>query len=158
MPDGIEAKPYQSIIGRLASLQNAPEFRPHLAIGSVRSPIDLDAFAQGNSSISLNAVKIEAEPVFTRSLVISFDKTDALMNLRSQIESLPDFTSNRPFNPHISLCYGEPPRGASEFPDVHQLLGKSVTFTRLAQMEIKLPVNCYDAVSAWRERSSVSLL
>ena len=157
IPEPDAAKLYQAIIEHLAAMQVAPVFEPHLSMGTVGVPLDLSILAENIGPITGIAETIITENDFTRSLLVKIQKSAGIEALRSRIEAMPEFQSSRPFDPHISLCYGPPPHAASELPELSALIGRSVLFTRIVQMEVTLPVNSYDAVRQWRKVDSVRL-
>ena len=157
-PTGEDAKLYEQIIETLAARLGAPAFLPHVTIGSVDCLIDLKALARDLRATTVKPLQIQTEPEFTRSLLVQLEASYWLRTLRSRAEALPGFRSSREFDPHISLCYGSPPPGAANRSDVKDLLDQDVRLTRLALMEISLPVETYEDVRSWREVAGLTML
>ena len=157
-PMGQHAESYTQVISTLSGELGTPAFLPHLTIGSTETKVDLEVLAAGVSPIVATPVSLQTEPVFTRSLVVQFELSLHLKALRSRLETLPGFKSKRPFDPHISLCYGTPPSGVASRPEIAELLRHPVRFDTLRLIELSLPVETHDDVRNWREVASVSLM
>ena len=153
IPAGEDAAPYQTVITALAASQSgAALFQPHMSLGSLTRQIETPApLIDALQGLRLEPIDVASTAVFTKALFVSFGLSSTLKNARQILEALPGFHTSRVFEPHISLCYGPPPEGAADRSDVTALLDTSVRFAALAEMQITLPVEDYDAVRAWRE-------
>ena len=158
LPTGTAETSYQSVIDNLARRVNAPTFRPHVTLGSVDHQIDLEGFADGMGPTIEVPLSLQFGSTFTRSLIVQLKMTDWFRTMRERLEVRSGFASSRVFDPHISLCYGAPPSGAATLPVVRDLIDEPVELSRLALMEITLPVETYEDVCNWREVSLLTLM
>lgn len=148
----------QKVIDDLADAQGAPSFRPHLTLGAssdIEEPLRLGSSML--KAVTLTPIEIDGNEVFTTSLFMRFGLNDALTQARMALEQQPSFRQGRAFDPHMSLCYGPPPKGAHAQEDVRALLSNPVRFDRLATVSVELPVNSYDGVRAWRVLNVISV-
>ncbi|MHA7900162.1 MAG: hypothetical protein ACX94B_09880 [Henriciella sp.] len=158
MPSRESAAPYEQVIAGLAMQQGVAAFAPHLTLGTLRS-----ASAQVHSMLRrMQAVKLEPDTIdgsaaFTMSLFVRFRPSESLQPMRTVIETSSDFRSGRPFDPHISLCYGAPPIGARASQSVTALLNASVMFDRIIAMSVELPITCHADLEAWRLLDTIKL-
>lgn len=150
LPCAGDAKPFAEVIAALATEQGAPTFQPHLSLGTLDEIApDPGVVVQALRGLVLEPTEIDATDVFTKSLFVRFALSDSIARARAQFETLPGFVQRRTFDPHISLCYGLPPRQLA--PDAAQaLLAAPVRFDRLAAVKITLPVATYDDIRAWQ--------
>ena len=153
IPAAADAAPYQAVITALAAAQpSAALFQPHMSLGSLTQPLETPGpLINALRGLVLAPIDIASTDVFTKALFVRFEPSSALKTSRQILENLPGFHTRRVFEPHISLCYGPPPEGAVHRSDVQGLVEKPVRFAALAEMQIKLPIEDYAAVRAWRE-------
>lgn len=155
VPDADDAARFQSVIDDLASRQKAPWFQPHLTLGAVRgAEPDIHPVLDAMSEFELSPIEIGETSTFTMSLFVRFAASDALLAGRNAMEGLPGFRPGRDFDPHMSLCYGDPVDRAEFDADIAALLERPVKFDRLVAMRIPIPVETYDDIRAWEELGS----
>lgn len=158
LPHADDERRFQKVIDALAKAQGAPSFQPHLTLGSlfkIEDPPQLDIPAE--KEIVLAPLGIDGNEVFTTSLFVRFGVSEALKTARAMLERQSSFRQGRAFDPHMSLCYGPPPKGARTSKDVQALLANPVRFDRIATVSVELPVNSYDGVRAWKVLKIVSI-
>lgn len=142
---------FQSVIDELASAQGAPSFMPHLSLASVKgSGPDLTPILSDLRGLQLQPLEVDETDAFTMSLFLRVEPSQALLNARKAFEAIPGFQSSRSFDPHLSLCYGPPPRGAADLASVRALLQEPVVFDRLVTVDIPSQVSTYDDIRAWK--------
>jgi 2'-5' RNA ligase len=151
LPCAEDAARYAEIIAALAAAQGAPVFEAHLTLATLDQPADdLCDVLRALRGLTLTPLGLDGTPVFTTSLFIRFAPTGALLEARRLMAAMPGFRESRPFDPHVSLCYGPPPERASLGSAIHDLLTRPVRFDRLAAVEVTLPVETYADVARWR--------
>lgn len=151
VPCEADAARFQRVIDALAGRQSAPQFLPHVSLGSVQGHVkeagELITLLRG---LKLDPVEIDASDSFTMSLILRLKLTSQLQKARDWLEAQPGFTSSRRFDPHISLCYGWPPEREDLASQVDALIQKSVRFNRLVLMQIMTPVKSHEDVAFWK--------
>ena len=156
-PSAADAARFQAIIDDLAQKQDAPRFSPHMTLASFEAQVpDIEPALEILKGLQLNPAGIGQSEVFTQSLFLRVEANEALLQARAYFKSCPGFRAGRVFDPHLSLCYGTPPVGAAEMPSVNALLDTPVHFDCLKIVEIKMPVDSYDAIRAWEDRELYS--
>ncbi len=157
LPCSADAARLTAIIETLALAQGAACFTPHLTLATLSGPVhdftDVLAALQG---LVLEPLETDGNEVFTTSLFVRFQPSDALLAARRLMEALPGFRPGPTFDPHISLCYGLPPDVRAHQPAMQALLDRPVRFDRFAAMNITLPVEAHADVAAWRIAASYS--
>lgn len=150
LPCREDAARYQAVIEALTAEQRAPLFAPHLTLATFHeAPADVSAVADALKGLVLQPMEIAGTDAFTKALFVRFERTEALIAARRMMKALPGFRSGRPFDPHLSLCYGIPPAGAIERADVHALLDQPVRFDRLVSVPIEIPVASQADIAEW---------
>lgn len=156
-PSAVDAERFQAIIDELAQLQDAPRFSPHMTLASFETQVpDIAPALEVLRGLRLNPAGIGQSEVFTQSLYLNVEANEALLKARTYFQSCPGFRAGRAFDPHLSLCYGEPPTGAAEMANVKALLDDPIHFDTLKIVEIQMPVDSYDAIRAWEDRELYS--
>ncbi|MFN7054853.1 2'-5' RNA ligase family protein [Hyphomonas sp.] len=151
LPDETEAAPIEAVIAALAAAQGAPVFAPHLTLATLTQPAtDLGDVLRALRGLTLAPIGLDGTAVFTTSLFIRFAASEALLQARAMMTALPGFRESRPFDPHLSLCYGPPPDLAPHHSAIDALLTHPLRFNRLAAMEVSLPVETHEDVAGWR--------
>lgn len=149
-PCSEDAARYSAVIKSLALAQGAPIYQAHLTLGTLeRGASGLNDVIAALRGLVLEPTGIGETDVFTKSLFVQFEASNALLAARRQLEKLEGFRQGRPFDPHISLCYGAPPEGSAARRDVQDLLRRPVRFDRLIAVNITLPVESHADVMAW---------
>ena len=158
VPADDDAVRFQAVVDALADQQGAPRFRAHLSFGSVIGPEpELTDVLAGLSGLVLQPVEIEQTPEFTMSLFVRFRPTEQLLRARALFERCPGFQSSRSFDPHISLCYGDPKALSFLKHEMDALLAKPVHFDRLIATSIWMPVKTSADVVRWTQRSVLQI-
>lgn len=151
LPCADDAQRYSAFIEALAAAQGAPVFAPHMTLATLRhAEDDLSDVTAALKGLVLQPLETGGTEVFTTSLFVRFQASDALLAARSRMEALPGFRQGRAFDPHLSLCYGPSPDLTPLRPALHALLARPVRFDRLAAVDITLPVETYEDVAGWR--------
>ncbi len=158
VPADDDAVRFQAVVDALADQQGAPRFRAHLSFGSVIGPEpELTDVLAGLSGLVLQPVEIEQTPEFTMSLFVRFRPTEQLLRARALFERCPGFQSSRSFDPHISLCYGDPEDIDALKHEMDALLVKPVRFDCLIATSIWMPVKTSADVVRWTQRSVLQI-
>ena len=148
-----QSEDYQRLMDAMRTIAdrlNTPVFRPHLTIGSVKTEFEIESYFSKVSIPPQLPKEIDGEDVFTRSFFLRFIASPELKEIRSLLEAHPDAYIGRPFDPHISLCYGPPPDDALSVAQKAALISKPVTFDRIELTEISIPVETYEDVLKWK--------
>jgi len=146
----------QAAIDELADAQAAPRFMPHMSLASVSGSVpDLAGTLEELRGLQVQPLEIAESDAFTMAMFLRVERHPALLRARKAFESLPGFRSSRSFDPHLSLCYGPPPKGAAQSDRVLSLLQKSLTFDRLVTVDIPASVSNYDDIRAWKILDSI---
>lgn len=141
----------KSVVDDIAAAQNGVSFQPHLTLGSLETQTPhLARIHEAAQALSLNPIEIDGTSVFTTSLFIRFETSPELARLRSSLEQDQAFRASRAFDPHLSLCYGPPPKPFDDHARYASLLTRPIWFDQLWAMEIELPVSSHDDVASWR--------
>lgn len=149
----------QAIIDALTQAQNAPRFLPHMTLGTLAQRVsDLSSVLKHLPEFSVTPSDVCQTEHFTKALYLRFDVKPGLRAARAAFEALPGFIKGRAFDPHLSLCYGTPPIGASSSPAVEALRDRPIRFNRLAAVQITRPVLSHDQVRAWNVLDRFPLL
>jgi len=158
VPCAADAARFQAIIDALAANQGGPSFKPHMTLGAVRgSTPQVERVVKALTGVTLAPKEIDQTDLFTMSLFVRFHSSPALNAGRDALESVPGFRTGRAFDPHLSLCYGQPALRNAMTAEIQALLDKPVRFDRLVAMHIPLPVETHDDVRKWREVASHSI-
>lgn len=158
VPSSGDAARLQVVIDALAEAQGAPRYMPHLSLASISGPVpDLSEVLRNLQALRLQPNEIDESDAFTMSLILRVERHPALLRARHAFETAPGFRSSRSFDPHLSLCYGPPPRGAAQSDGVQDLLKKPLTFDRLVTVDIPASVTTYDDIRAWKILETIPL-
>lgn len=153
-----DAARYQRVIDTLAARLSAPSFLPHVSLGSLQSEIETDqALIARLKGLSLEPIELATSPRFTMSLFVRLQATPQLQRARDWLEGQSGFVSSRPFEPHISLCYGPPPDHEDLNVEMTALASRRIRFERLAMMRIALPVQAPVDIAGWRQQALYAL-
>lgn len=157
VPEETEARAFEAVISALAAAQGAPVFAPHLTLATLTRPAtDLRDVLAALSGLTLTPAGLDGTPVFTTSLFMRFTPSDDLLKARALMAAMPAFRESRPFDPHLSLCYGPPPSLGPHRQAIGALFARPVRFNRLAAMDVSLPVATHEDVAGWRMREIYS--
>lgn len=158
IPSAEDEARFARVIEGLAAPREAAMFTPHLTLGAVRGEVpDLKQVLAALAGLTLSPLEIGETDVFTMSLFVRFQPTEALLTARAELERLPGFRPGRAFDPHISLCYGAPRATDAERDEIEALLATPVAFDQLVAMHIPLPVETQDDIRKWRETASFGI-
>ncbi len=158
MPCAEDAATYAAVIRTLAAAQGAPLFAPHLTLGTLAEAAeDVAGALSALAGLRLRPVGVDGTAAFTTSLFVRFEATAGLLAARRLLEDMDGFMPGRPFDPHISLCYGPPPARKAMDRDIAALLAAPVRFDRLVAMTIGDRVETHDDVAAWRVRQTLAI-
>lgn len=150
VPCEADAARFRRVIDALAELQSASRFLPHVSLGSVEGEVqELDELIALLRGLELAPQQLGATDSFTMSLFVRLGLTPQLQKARDWLEARPGFTSSRPFDPHISLCYGPPPKRDDLAQETDALAQQTVRFDRLVLMQITVPVATHKDVASW---------
>lgn len=142
---------YDALITRLAKAQDAPTFTPHMSLASIEGRLpDLRPCFDLLSGLELKPVEIDASDAFTMSLFLRVERHPKLLEARKWMEAQPGMKASRTFDPHLSLCYGEPPADAANLDIVRSLMDAPIRFDQLRTVAIPERVETYDDVRAWK--------
>ena len=140
---------YAAVIAQLSKAQGAPAVEPHITLGSFAGDVpDLSDVLSVLKRDVLTPKNIGATDVFTRALFVRFEAAGAILEARRLMEAKAGFRSGRPFDPHISLCYGAPPPGEAPERLASSLLKQTIRIDRLAVMSLVLPFDSYTKIEA----------
>ncbi len=153
VPCAEDAAAFEAVICELAAAQGAPVFAPHLTLATLAEAADdLGGVLNALAGLQLRPSGIDTAGTFTMSLFVRFEATPGLLAARRIMEGFPGFAAGRPFDPHISLCYGPPPAGTAPDRQISHLLAAPVRFNRLVAMNVPARAETYDDVAAWSVR------
>lgn len=154
VPAPAQSAQFQTVVDKLANQQDAPRFHPHLSFGSfVGKEPDLTELIGLLRGLTLRPMEVAQSSSFTMSLFVRFEPSEQLLRARLALEAFPGFRTSRDFDPHISLCYGAPIEPAELQDEINALLHQPVSFDRLIATDITLPVENYDDIALWKQRS-----
>ncbi|MEL7111199.1 MAG: hypothetical protein AAGL99_18235 [Pseudomonadota bacterium] len=155
VPRAEDAARYFQVINRLARANNAPVFAPHLSLASIEGEQpDLSPCLEILEGLELQPLEISMTDVFTMSLFVRVERHPALLAARDFMQSQPGAISSRAFDPHLSLCYGPPPKGAEAWQDIRALLNQPIRFHSLHAVAIPPQVETQDDVRSWNDLES----
>lgn len=151
VPSAEDKSRFNPIIEKLADVQNAPVFEPHLSLAAIEGvQPDLQPCLDLVRDLSLMPLEIGVTDTFTMSLFVRVERSQRLLNARRYMEQQPGFKASRSFDPHLSLCYGARPPHAENMPEVQNLLASPIRFDTLCTVAIPAKVETYDDVRSWR--------
>ena len=155
VPCAEDSARYAEVVAHLSKSQNAPVFTPHMSLAAIEgAQPDLQPCLDLLAGLSVEPIEIDTSSAFTMSLFVRVERADALLKARHYMQGQPGMTASRPFDPHLSLCYGPPPKGAEDWNMVRALLQHPIRFDRLNTIDIPSRVESYDDVRAWKPLQS----
>lgn len=158
VPADAGAADFAAIISGLARTQGAPVFQPHLTLATfTHAAGDRSGVIAALRNLVLQPVELGRTDVFTTSLFVRFEASRALLDARRLMEAMHGFRGGRPFDPHVSLCYGPPPDLDPWQSRLQAILERPLRFDRLVAMDVTLPVTTYADVAAWKPVGTFAL-
>jgi len=136
----------------LAKAQKVPAFQVHLTLGTVERAIgDVNEILATLKGLTLIPVEIDRSERFTMSLFLRVGMDQKLSEARERLEALSGANLRKPYDPHISLLYGDEPRLNAEMLEaMDALLKQPIKFDRLAGIEMSLPIAEHGDVARWK--------
>jgi len=143
---------YFDVISRLAKINLSPAFAPHVSLASIEGEQpDMDPCLKILSGLTVKPIEIDMTESFTMSMFVRLERHPALLQARDFMMAQPGAVSSRSFDPHMSLCYGAPPAGAADWPEIKALLDHPIRFDRVHVVAIPPKVETDDDVRGWNE-------
>lgn len=145
-----------SIIQKLATVNDAVDFEPHLTIFSVYSDDEesrsvCHLITKKFEPMKLIAEKLRYSSLFTKSLYIQFFESAELRHLFETIKESFTQPSDYILNPHLSLLYKNMPEAKlKELSHTLDIPLGTYLFDRIKAIETEIPLREPDQIRRWR--------
>lgn len=144
--------PLDALIQELAQAHQGPRFDAHITLlgglmgRGAELAKQLAPFVASHEPINLKARQLKMGASYMRSFYLAFDESTALNTLREQLVDLFGMNDLPPFEPHLSLYYGNatPAQKTAMGEHIHKRIPTSILFSQLwlVQTAVAVPDWC----------------